>query len=213
MAEIKLIKKDTNLSHLKKPVGWDLEVRGEPYDVYRIEGFNHTLGGKWGENCYWACPAGENPTYENLIQFGGSAPTWGVTFDEVNYTKTKWDETEIRNNGVCWITRNGKKFYSVMGRDMNYALSKAQYFIVKLLEECPLYLNDRNWKEQAVGRKVWYQNQPAIIERVTSKNELWIVPYNIKEFHSPSGWSKGEWEDYKDGLIVELLSPHIDWFR
>ncbi|MED3549982.1 hypothetical protein [Cytobacillus praedii] len=213
MADIKLIDENTDLSKLRKPLGWDLEIKGVPYDIYRVEGYVHTIGGKYGENCYWACPMGEKPTYENLIEFGGEAPTWGVTFDKVNYIKSKWDETEVRSNGVCWITRNGKKFYQITGRDMDYALAKAQYYLVKLLEECPLYLSERNWKEQAIGRKIWYQNQPAIIKSVNDENELWIVPEG-KPFNAPPDWEEWMgWEDYASGLRVELLSPHIGWFR
>ena len=45
------------------------------------------FGGKFSENCYWACPAGKKPTYKNLIEFNGDAPTWGIVFDRSNYTK------------------------------------------------------------------------------------------------------------------------------
>lgn len=212
MADIKLIKKDTDLSKLKKPIGWDLVIHGTPYDVYSVDSYIHTIGGRWGENDYWACPEGEIPTYENLIQFSGKAPTWGVTFNEVNYTKTKWGETEIGNSGVCWITRNGENFYEVTGRDMSYALSKAQYFLVKLLEECPLYLSERNWKEQAKGMKIWYNGEPAIIDHVTSMNNLWVTPVN-GNFKTPEGWEDDDFVEYKDGLVVDLLSEHITWYR
>lgn len=212
MAKIKLIDKDTDLSKLKKPIGWDLEIKGMPYDVYRVDGYNHTIGGKWGENCYWACPAGEVPTCENLIEFNGDAPTWGVTFDRINYIKSKWDETSVECNGECWITRNGKKFYRIPARYMDYGLAKAQHLLVQLLEECPLWLSERNWKENAIGRKIWYHEQPTIIQSVTSDNELWIIPDGIDCFKAPAYWD-GDYDDYEDGLITELLSPNIYWFR
>ena len=43
MARIKLIDETTDLSQVRRPIGWDLEVNGVPYDVYRIDGYNHTL--------------------------------------------------------------------------------------------------------------------------------------------------------------------------
>lgn len=214
MAEIKLIDSSTDLSGLKKPVGWDLEINGMPYDVYRVEGFVHSIGGKWGENCYWACPMGENPSHENLIEFSGDAPTWGVTFERNNYIKHKWDETSVECNGNCWITRNGKKFYHVPGRYMDYGLAKAQYLLVQLLEECPLYLNERDWREQALGRKIWYHDQPAMIQRITNDNELYIISDGIDEFKAPAHWGEDmDWSDYSDGLRTDLLSPNIYWFR
>lgn len=214
MSEIKLINKDTDLSKLRKPVGWDLEVEGVPYDVYRVDGYIHTIGGKWGGNCYWACPAGHRPTYENLIEFSGDAPTWGVTFDRVNYIKSKWDETSIEANGSCWITRNGKRFYQIPARYMDYGLATAQHLIVRLSEDCPLHLNERTWREQAIGNKIWYEGQPAIITRITQDNDLWIEPDGIEKFKAPIHWGdEFDYEDYEDGLRVELLSPNIKWFR
>ncbi|EMN7726839.1 hypothetical protein WB980_000083 [Bacillus cereus] len=213
MARIKLIDETTDLSQVRRPIGWDLEVNCVPYDVYRIDGYNHTLGGKLSENCYWACPAGEKPTYKNLIEFNGDAPTWGVVFDRSNYTKTKWDETSVECNGICWITRNGKKFYSIPARYMDYGLAKAQYILVKLLEECPLWLSERNWKEKAIGRKIWYENQPAKITRINDENELWIEPDGIPLFKAPAHWNHDDYSDYENGLRVDLLSPHIYWYR
>lgn len=212
MADINLIEKDSDISHAYK-TKWDLKVYNEDYDVYRIEGFNHTLGGRWGENCYWTCPAGETPSYENLIQFSGQAPTWGVFFEETNYTKHKWGEDSVERGATCWITRNGEKFYDVMGRDMAYALSKAQYFLVQLLEECPLNISERDWKEQAVGMKIWYDGEPAVIDHVTSMNNLWIIPIQDEGFKTPEGWEDEDFEEYKDGLVADLLSPSIKWFR
>lgn len=212
MANIKLIEKDTDLSGLKRPIGWDLEIKGVPYDVYQVDGHIHTIGGKWGENSYWACPAGETPTYENLVQFNGDAPTWGVTFDRVNYTRNKWDEDSVECNGQCWITRNGKKFYEIPARYMDYGLAKAQSLLVDLLESCPLYLAERTWKEQAIGKKIWYDGQPAIIERINDENELWVIPDGIPCFNPPVGW-EGDYDDYKDGLRTSLLSTSITWFR
>lgn len=213
MSEIKLIDKNTDLSNLKKPVGWDLEIKGIPYDVYRVDGYAHTIGGKWGENCYWACPAGHTPTHDNLIEFNGDAPTWGIVFDRNNYIKSKQDETSVECNGSCWITRNGKKFYQIPARYMDYGLAKAQHLLVQLIEECPLYLSERNWEWQAIGRKIWYENQPAKIVGITQDNELWIEPDGIERFEAPASWEEMDWSDYEDGLRVELLSPHISWFR
>ena len=59
MAELKLIKEDTDLSILH-PLDWDAVLNGKEYQVYRAEGYVHTIGGRWGENDYWASANGTN---------------------------------------------------------------------------------------------------------------------------------------------------------
>ena len=194
MSEIKLIKSDTDLSKIYL-TNYDLVMYGKPYNVYRVHGYNHTIRGHEPIDL-WACPSDEEPTYENLIQFNGEAPTWGVMFDQTNYIKSKWDETEVRSSGKCWITRNGEKFYNVGGRTMDYALAKAQYFLVRLFEEHPFYFNERNWKEQAIGMKIWYDGEPAVVGGFNSSNEIEVVD------------EEGNFITYAD-----LLSDWIRWYR
>lgn len=70
MADIKLIEKDTNISELKmSKMHWDVMLHGKPYQVVKIKGYVHTIGGRRGENDLWMYPRDESPTYENLIEF------------------------------------------------------------------------------------------------------------------------------------------------
>lgn len=213
MGRINLIKLDTDLSKLGNPMGWDLEINGKPYDVYRIEGFIHTIGGGNGENCNWACPAGEKPTFQNLIEFDGEAPTWGIMFDQVNRIKTKWDETRIEKSGRCWITRNGANFYNIPTRDMDFGLATARHKLVMLMES-PINIGMRGWKEELRGRKIWWRDQPAIVQYVSQDNELYIVPDETSHFSSPPSFGPpGSYSRYEDGLFADLLSPNVGWFR
>ena len=51
VSDIKLVNKDTDISKLKMlKMPWDVEVRGVPYQVVKIEGYVHTIGGGRGEN-------------------------------------------------------------------------------------------------------------------------------------------------------------------
>ena len=46
MADIKLIEKDTNISELKmSKMHWDVMLHGKPYQVVKIKGYVHTIGG------------------------------------------------------------------------------------------------------------------------------------------------------------------------
>ena len=67
MKEINLIKKDTIIPKVK-PLDWDVEIKGRPYYVVRLKGFIHTIGGKWGENEFWAYPRDEEPCYDCLAE-------------------------------------------------------------------------------------------------------------------------------------------------
>ena len=70
MSNIKLIEKNTNISELKmSKMPWDVEINGVPYQVVRIEGYVHSVGGRCGENNLWMYPRNSNPTYETLIEY------------------------------------------------------------------------------------------------------------------------------------------------
>ena len=71
MSEIRLITEDTDIDSLKmSKMDWDVEVQGVPYQVVRIEGYIHSIGGRWGENNLWMYPRFEIPTYDNLVECG-----------------------------------------------------------------------------------------------------------------------------------------------
>jgi hypothetical protein len=223
MTDIKIIEKDTDLSQVKMDkIGWDVEIHDKPYDVYQIEGFVHHIGGKRGENDYWCCPADETPSVDNLIEFDGYPVLWGVEYIPYNYCRTKWDETEVDDRGKTIIKRNNKTFYIIQARSMHYGIAKAQAYVVELSEH-PIAFHMRKFREEMIGRKIWYENQPAIIERLfEDENEgisLWIVPDKtlIEKFEFPT-WQKGEWErntaaEWSEGLRADLLESDIDWFR
>ena len=218
MSEINLIKPDTDLNNVKVPIGWDLVIGNVPYDVYRIEGFVHTLGGKLGKNCYWTCESNKTPSYETLIPFSGDAPAWGVIFDRSNAVVAKWDKSNIECYGTCWITRNGKKFYRIPARTMDYGLATAQYTLIQLLENCPVEVSMRGYKEKNIGRKIYWREQPAIIDSWSSDHEMIIVP-DEELFTQPVYWGDEQidrdmWlEDYSDRVKIDILDKNIWWWR
>jgi len=214
MAEIKLINKDTDLSKLQR-IGWDATLGGKRLEVYRLDGYNHTLGGKFSENCYWCCYEGETPTHKNLMQFSGHTICWGIRFETNNYTKTKWDETEVREGSNCVITRNGEDFFDVSGGSLDYCLSKARQILFEL-QEHPISFFEKGFEERIIGRKVFYRDQPAIIASYFKGGRLVIKAEN------PDGFTPAAFEldrDYprddedKYQVITDILSPHIWWWR
>jgi hypothetical protein len=212
--EFKEITKETDLSKIYK-LEWDLEFNNKPFTIYRIDGHYHVMGGKYNNNCFWCCPSDESPSHKNLIPFNGSAPTWGVIFEETNY----FGKRSIKQGGNCYITRNNKKFYEVMGRDVNYCLSKAQYLLVQI-QEHPISFSSKNWKNELIGRLIYFYDDPAIVTSVIEDQGcLWIEPDRklINSFSPKQRDLNDEdchwYEEFKNGCKVDYLDPHIWWFR
>lgn len=217
MTDIKLIKKETNFEELKmRKMDWDVVIGNRPYQVVRIEGYVHTIGGKWGDNNLWAYPRNEEPTYDNLIEFGSDSPVmWGIKFEPHHYMKTKWGETEIRNSGSVTITRNGEDFYTLMGSGRYYGIDKARVLITRI-EEHPLDFNMIDYDKKMIGRKVWWRSQPAIItDWIKGQACVILEPDGIERFKKPAEYENDDMfadEDDKD-IKTTIFDEHIYWFR
>lgn len=213
MADLRLIKRDTILPPLRH-MDWDVVINGIPHYVVRIEGYVHTIGGRYGENDLWAYPRDKVPSYDTLVEFGCDCPVaWGIRYEPNNYTKTKWDETEARTGGAVAITRNGEIFCHVTG-GMNYAIDKARVMIAEFNEH-PLELNSINFDKKVVGRKVWWRSEPAIVTRYVQKQACVILePDGISQFTVPAEFAEEEPGYYEDGIVkADILDRNIWWFR
>lgn len=136
--------------------------------------------------------------------------------------KTKWGEESMRSGFCATIYRNDKSFGRRFGFDLNSTFIEASHFLSKLIGH-PVPFHYRNFKEELVGRKVYYDNQPAIIEQVSFDNggdyPLKLVPDKdkIKQFSPQGHWTEEKedclhWE-YGDSSWTEILDPKIWWFR
>lgn len=211
MREIKLIDEKTDLSRISI-LDWDVNVKGHRYTVYRVDGYYHSIGGKYGNNDLWCCLEDEEPTYKNLIEFDGVPCRWSFKVEQNNYTKSKWGENEVRSNCICTIYRNDKEFMSFGTRDYEYASSKAQVLITKL-QEHPINFTSKNYIKEIEGRKIWYREQKAIIERYIEGQNCIIISFEDGEYKEPE-YLKEDIENLGELEIKEdLLSPHIWWFR
>lgn len=213
MADLRLITKDTVLPPLYH-MDWDVVINGIPHYVVRIEGYVHSIGGRYGENDLWAYPRDKAPTYDTLVEFSCDEPVaWGIRFEPNNYTKTKWDETEARSGGGVAITRNGEIFCHIPG-GMNYGIDKARVMITQFNEH-PLELNSINFDKKMIGRKVWWRSEPAVITSYISKQACVILePDGIERFTVPAEFQKEDPDYYEDGDVkADILDRNIWWFR
>jgi len=165
--KIKLIDKNTDLSNVK-PFDWDVNVKGRPYYVAKINGHIHSIGGYWGGNDYWCWPRDEQPTHKNLIQFAGARCRWGFRVDDSNYIRNKHG-AEVLHNHYAVITRNGEDFYSFAHGGLGDAAAKAQTLIDEF-EDHPAWINEIDFDKNLIGRKVWWRESPGILD----KNIWWF---------------------------------------
>ena len=213
MAEIKLITKEDFPLTKYRLLDWDVVVRGVPYQIVRIEGYVHTLGGHldYGDgNDFWAYPLGEEPSYENLIEFNGvPGATWGIEYESTNYIKSKWDETEILKGRKLIITRNGESFY-----DEYLTFHQAIAYVKDgLLDMHPLELNSRDYDKKAIGRKVWWRSEPGIITWCRN-GRVGISPDGIEKFSVPKEFEGDSYyEDHEPEVVTSIFDNHIWWFR
>lgn len=216
---IKLITEDTDISKLDiYKNNWDVKIYGRPYQVACIPGYVHTIGGRMGVSDLWAWPLGEEPTYENMIEYNiPFGCVWGYKIEPHNRIEYNWDEKEAYNTIAVTITRNGEPFYGFTCSDELYALSKVHQ-ILSNIKDSPIPFSDRNYEKRIIGRKIYYGDQPAIITEYKDY-QVFIEPDGISSFRYPAwvlenDYSKEEWDCvYKQGLWVTVNDGHIYWFR
>lgn len=160
------------------------------YDVFDIkdkehEGYNNTPKTWW---IYYSKARIREKTLSIdsscFIPFTSSVPrlTWDIRFVQKTYTKNE-KCFSFRNNTVCEMRCNNNLIYSFFTNGgesgMDFAMSKAQFLRVALLEHPFDFLNPESEKD----RKIWYYGLPATIA-IRSDNEKWkifIIPeYSVK---------------------------------
>ena len=215
MSEIHLIEKEDFPNIKYECLDWDVVVKGRPYQVIRVEGFAHCLGGNldWGDgNNFWAYPLDEEMTFENLLEFDGHpGARFGIEYSPTNYVKAKWGEAEIRTGRKLVITRNDEPFYDGF---MSYHQAIA-YVKDGILDEHPLNLNERDFDKKCIGRKVWWRSEPAVITSYIHGQACVILkPDGIDSFTVPAEFAKEDPEYYCDGDVkTTIFDKNIWWFR
>jgi hypothetical protein len=217
MSEINEISENDKIEDLKlNLLGWDAVINGKPFQIVRVEGKIHTKGGKYGENDLYAYPLSEEPAIQNLIPFNGSAPSWGIHIEEGHYYKDGYfSGREYRRSVHGSILRNGVIVHSQVSNDIAYLACALQVKLMKLYEH-PTNTSERGWPENLVGRKMFYENKPVIIERVRDGLSLILKPDGFTQFPAPV-WASEDTQlgstNPRDYLVVDFFDDRIYWFR
>ena len=210
MSIIKLIDRTTDISRLKmRQMNWDTVINEKPYFVVLIEGYIHTIGGKYGNNNLWAYPRNEKPSCENLVQFDGEPVCWGINYAPYNHARYRHGEFEASTIGNVFITRNVEKFCDVRG-----GIERAKCMINDFYEH-PIGLNEIDFDKKVIGRKVWWRSEPAVVTSYISKQAcVMLEPDRIPQFTTPAEFADEGCEYYFDGDVkADILDKHIWWFR
>ena len=217
MVELRLITEADipNLEYTK--VDWDVELRGEPYQVIRVPGFAHCTGGNldYGEgNIYWAYPLYEELSIKNLREYRGErGARWGLEYTPTLRLRCKWDEPSIESGRSLVITRNDKPFYR---GPMTFHQAIA-YVQDGILDEHPLELNERDFDKKCIGRKIWWRSEPAVItDYRNGQASVMIEPDGIEKFTFPAEYVGDplfdEWETTRE-VYTSIFDKNINWFR
>ena len=215
MIKINLIKKQDMETLVYRKMPWDVTVGKRPYQVIKVEGHVHTIGGKldWGEgNCFWAYPYDEEMSIDNLVEFNGEpGARWGIEYYPTNYFKCKWDEAEIRKGRHLVITRNEEPFYEGF-MTFHEALS---YVLDNRLDEHPMELNNRDFDKEVIGRKVWWRSEPGVITQYCKGQAAVIIePDGIERFTVPREYANDDFPIERDKDVkADIFDKHIWWFR
>lgn len=212
MTQFKHVTKETDLSIIKRHRPWDVVIHGRPYYVVKLDGYVHTIGGRWGDNDYWAYPRDEEPSYENLVEFEADDPVcWGISYQPHLYTKCKWDECFVRRANSVQITRNGEVFNDFILGGIAEALA-----MINKYRDHPLALDEIDFDKKCIGRKVWWRSEPGVITSYVKHQACVIIePDGIDKFTVPAEFREEEGESYYEDNSVKtsILDNHIWWFR
>lgn len=134
-----------------------------------------------------------------------------VEIEEFNYMKeSELSGNEIRKGGSCKIYFDDICCWEFFHRNAQEACLEARQ-IIRELSEHPSEWSIKSSRAALVGRKVYYRDQPAIIESlITSQGCVILIPEGIAEFRPPL-WDKER--DDVDSVKCDVLDKSIWWFR
>lgn len=201
-----------NVEELVAEVGQPKTVRVE------LAGADELNGGEAGSR-FWADMSGDATHWS---QFGGHLMQVDVelhTYNErdVNHWKGR---DEIRAAGEWKLLLNRQPIADgYFGEDVGAALRQVDRWIIELASHPALdHRIATPYKEQLVGRKVWYERTPAVVSMLTGDGCVMLRVVGA-EYFPPTVWEveqaaeSGIEPELDDEVKVELTSEKIWWWR
>lgn len=151
--------------------------------------------------------------FGEMIPFDGHVHLWNVVIESSNYMKeSEISGDEIRKAVSIRFYVNGEQVYEAFARQPEDALIRAWGLLIQL-REFPVQLHAL---EGEVGRKVYYDRTPAVVDRfIADQGAVILVPEPGWRFPAPVWYDPDEDPEPEDDASVkaDLLSEKIWWFR
>lgn len=178
-----------------------------------------------GEHPHSRC---DNTTYArfpdgNIEGFDGHVLLHEIRFADYNYLKQSGlSGNEVRKGGKCEILINGHVCGEFFYRDISEALISARTRLAKIHDH-PIRIWDDDERRRLIGRKVYYRDFPAVVERLIEDQACVILrpdepdravfPPPVYELEDARrGEGEIDWSE-RQTVKVEMDSPHIWWWR
>ena len=159
------------------------------------------------DNRHYAVMHGES------VGFDGHRIVIDVRLTTRNYLKdSHYSGSEVRKGGSGQILADGEVVYEFFYRDVQGALLRAHHLIGQLSEGAADWLiKDR--RENLLGRKLYYREHPAFVERLIVDQGCLILRTEDGSPFPPPVWREADDDDGEPTVKVEVTDPNIWWWR
>lgn len=145
-----------------------------------------------------------------ITGFDGFRVITTIEIEEYNYLKSSGlSGDEIRKGGTCKIYFDGLQCWEFFHRGATEACLTARE-IVKKLSEHESSWSVRSERVKLKGRKVYYREQPAVVESLITEQGCVILKAVDSQFKNPI-YDKDREVD--DTVKCDVLDKNIWWFR
>lgn len=147
-------------------------------------------------------------------EFDGHRILLDVRLTSHNYMKeSELSGDQIRKGGTGQILADGEVVYEFFFRDVRGALLQAHHIIGELSEHGSGWLVKRE-RDRLLGRKLFYREHPAIVERLVVDQGCVILRTEDGKPFPPPVWRQSDDEDDGEASIkAEVTDPNIWWWR
>jgi hypothetical protein len=186
-------------------------AKWDHWGLVRVGGREYPL--IWGEHKH---SYSDNKMYVEMgkepTAFDGHRVLIDILIKSGNYLKeSHYSGDEVRKSCTAQIVADGEVVYEFGGREPEYVLLRAHHML-GVLKDHPSNLLVKKERERLVGRKIYYRDHPAVIDRlILDQGCIIIKSADGQPFPSPAWREK---DDEREASIKDdILTPHIWWFR
>ena len=142
---------------------YDIEIQGKYYNVYKIRGFVHTVGGRRGVNDLYICRRDKPLTLDNIRLFRSNIGTrYSYRISEILFNDLKRSDRVTLDTNLLEIFRNDEVIYTTTHSDYN-TLEATAKTIMSTIKCHEADLNRIDYDKYIIGRKIQFNSIPVIV--------------------------------------------------